>query len=461
MTLLPQINPVALKELRQLMRARLIVWGMVVLPIVLLGATGIVLAAEMHDLSPAEISFGKGLGTGPLVAVSAITGLVSCGAIPLFAAIKTILETGKDRLGLEFTTTLTPAQIVSGKITAVAIVSAIAVAIAMPFFVLSYLMRGVDLATTVVTPISLLAGSIAMFSVGLLPSCARRPVPIRITLLLLIYFLMPTMGTGIAEILSIGGGMWMRSSSPTTPASIATTVFVFVAVIAYCRAQAAAELAPPHLDGMRPLRITHAALFVASALTILREWQPWVLIWFCVALMILLRAAYYPTTLTRGAALHAPKSTFMRVLAFPFATGSVPSMVFANVMLAIVTVAAAIGCIGRPADDLEGFIAFVFEFGGILTIAGCAGRALLRNHRKIAAAIGKIVLGYIVIANALTIVAETDAFDRYAFRPLPCNIDGLMHATMQHYLFAFIIAMCAIALLVVTAVCEFREFRKP
>ena len=459
MKLLPRINPVTLKELRQLVRSRLIVWGMMVLPLVYLTFTGLVLSAEMRGIDPVEATYGKGLGTGPLAAVSIITGLVTCGAIPLFAAIKTILETGKDKLGLEFTTTLTPAQIISGKITAVAIISAISVALALPFFVLSYLMRGVDLSTTVILPITLFASGVATFSIELLPACARRPVAVRIILLLMMYMLLPTLGTAIAELMSIGGGIWLSSSSdPIDPTDVAILVFLFVAVVAYCRAQAAAELAPPHLDSLRPLRITHAVLFVASIPIVFESWEAWTSIWMVVAALILLRAAYYPAPLTRGAILHAPRNRLLRMLAFPFATGSIPSIIFA---LLIMAASAAGVVVFGDTDDAELAIVITFEFGGFLTIVGCAGRLLLRNHRRLAGAIGKLALGYIILVNVLTIVAETDAIDEHTVRPMLCNLDGIKSSISQHYVLALFLMLAAAVLLVITTMSDFHEFRRP
>ena len=72
MKLLPRINPVTLKELRQLVRSRLVVWGMMVLPLVYLTFTGLVLSAEMRGIDPVEATYGKGLGTGPLAATKVV-----------------------------------------------------------------------------------------------------------------------------------------------------------------------------------------------------------------------------------------------------------------------------------------------------------------------------------------------------------------------------------------------------
>ena len=461
MKLTPRINPVALKELRQLVRSRLIIWGMAAMPAILLAITSLVLSSEMRGLTPAEVTYGKGLGEGTLTAATIVTGIVVCAAIPLFAAIKTVLETGKDNLGLEFTTTLTPAQIITGKITAVAMISAIAVALSMPFFVLSYLMRGVDLAATIVAPLALLASGVGLFSVALLPACARRPTAIRIILIVLIFSLVPTMTGMILEILSLVHGsplgMSWLSSDYSFGTATATLLFLFVSLIAYCRAQAAAALAPQHLDFARPLRFTQAAIFAVGALYTLVEWEPWVVLSSIGAILIFLRAAYYPATLTRGARLHAPKSPFARLLAFPFATGSVPSMVFALIVTAIIL---PVPYICRSTDPgNQKFVVFVLEFCGLLMIAGSLGRLFVERRKTLAKAIGKAAFAYLVLVNVLCIVAEMDVFDKHLLYPMPCCIFGIDEG--HHPLAAICLAAAGFALLQVVAFKDFRKFRKP
>jgi len=454
---------VALKELRQLVRSRLIIWGMAAMPAILLAITSLVLSSEMRGLTPAEVTYGKGLGEGTLTAATIVTGIVVCAAIPLFAAIKTVLETGKGNLGLEFTTTLTPSQIITGKITAVAMISAIAVALSMPFFVLSYLMRGVDLAATIVTPLELLASGVGLFSVALLPACARRPAAIRIILIVLIFSLIPTMTGATLEILTLA-----RSSlhgvvrfSPVYSFSTATAVllFLFVSLIAYCRAQAAAELAPRPLDFARPLRFTQAAIFAVSALLILVEWEPWVAMSSIGAVLIFMHAAFCPAPLTRGARLHAPKSLFARMLAFPFATGSVPSMVFALIVTAIILPVPYICRNTDPGNPK--FVAFVLEFCGLFMIAGSLGRLLVERRKVLAKAIGRATFAYVVLVNVLCIVAEMDVFDKHVLYPMPCCLGGIDDGKGHHLAAAACLAAAGFALLQVVAFKDFRKFRKP
>ena len=458
----PRINPVTLKELRQLVRSRLILWGMVALPIILLAAVAIVLSSEMYDMSPMEAMYGNGLGKNPLVAVSIVTSIVTCGLIPLFTSIKTAIETSRSSLSLEFTTALTPAQIATGKITAAAIISAIAVALAMPFFVLSYLMRGIDLAITVFIPISILVAGVEMAALGLLPACSRRSIAMKIILLILLYLLLPmftsvvTAGLSMASA-SIHGG----STEQWTFAGVFATIFMPLAMVAFCRAQAAAMLAPPHTDYLRPLRITQLVLFAAGLLPALMEKGfciLWCVIWTFVAGMIAVCAANNPTPITRGAIVHAPRSLPMRLLAFPLATGSTSSMVFA-LLLALAVTALVAG--STDAEGMNKFIMAATECGGVVMIACSFALMILDRHRRIANYIGRLSIAYIILVNLLWFLTEVDAIDKSMLQCLPCSLAGIAEFPDAHIGIAAIMGIVAIPFLALMAGKDLEKFRRP
>ena len=466
MITLPRINPVTLKELRQLVRSRLILWGMALFPVVLLATTAIVLSSEMHDMSPVEATYGNGLGGKPLAAVAVLTTIVTCGLIPVFTSIKTAIETSRTSLGLEFTTTLTPAQIASGKITAAAILSAIAVALAMPFFVLSYLMRGVDLSFTVLLPVELLVGGVIMAAFGLLPACSRRSIAMKIILLFAVYALLLAFMSVVTAALTIESAMLGGGSSSWSFAGVFTLFYLPIAMIACCRAQAAAELAPPHTDFCRPLRITQAVLFaVGLPLVFVAEEAPCLMLslaWTFAAGMIMLGAASRPLPITRGASLHAPRSLPLRLLAFPFATGSVPSMIFALLLaLAAVAVIALKTHGTHEFDGTEKFMLMVFECGSLVMIAGSVARLVHASHRRLANALGKIAVAYIVMINVLNILAELDVLEKQSLRAWPCNIDGITRIPEAHIGLAVLFSLTAITLLVFAFANDFSRFRKP
>ena len=454
----PRINPVTLKELRQLVRSRLILWGMVALPIVLILATGAVLLSEMHDISIQEAMYGKGLGEEPLIAVSIITGVVTCVLIPLFTSIKTAIETSKTDLGLEFTTALTPGQIVSGKITAAAVISAIAVAIAMPFFVLSYLMRGIDLSITVLIPVLLFVSSVSLTAVGLLPACSRRrSIAMKVISLVVLYIFLPFFFSSITAAVGIGrairGGDGFAASS----------VFVFYVllsaiIVALCRAQAAAMLAPPHTDYLRPLRITQLVVIGVSALLVFGP--PWCAAWYIGAGIILLHAAFYPVPVTRGAVAHImPRPKALWPILFPLATGSVPSMVFALLIAVAAASALAVFYPNLP-GDMTKFFFVAMECGGVVVIAGSIARMIIAVHPRMANALGKIAFAYIGIVNALSALAAAEVLDKNLVYSLPCCVAGIDKFDTLHGGLAPVIALAAVVLLLYAAGKDFNRFRR-
>ena len=463
-----QINPVTLKELRQLVRSRIILWGMVALPIVLLIAMIVVLSDDMHGMSPMEVMYGNGLGEGPLNVTTLITAIVTCGLIPLFTCIKTMIETSRTNERLEFTTALTSSQIASGKIAAAAIISAIAVALAMPFFALSYLMRGIELSTTVAIPALLLLGGTAITALGLLPACARWSVVCRIVLLILLgvaVWLFLALVVAVTNIGNSGEVDEIVASILWSLAGAFAAIFLPVATTAYCRAQAAAELAPLHTDFNRPLRITQLVVFAASVPLVFAVDRDgsmlWGIAWIAIAGMIALCAGFSPTPVTRGAILHSPRSKILRVLAFPFATGSVPSMTFA---ILLATAAAAVMALRTySTSDFDGakkFIVFTYECGGVAIAAGALARMSLAGNARIANVIGKIGLAYIVIVNLFIFLAEVHVVSEKALYLVPCCLIGIVRMFDVHVPIAVAMGVGAVALLFCAAGIDFTRWWK-
>ena len=182
------LNPVALRELRQLVRSRVITWSFALYPAILFGFTMLAVATAMGKRSAEDIAFGSGIGEGPFTMVAVITGIVACLGIPFYAAMKAILDTNRNGPGLEFTTALTPANIVGGRLVSTAILIASAVATAMPFFIFAYLLRGITLEQVFLTPLALFGYAIAMFSLSLVIACRPVAVPLRVIMTVGLFF---------------------------------------------------------------------------------------------------------------------------------------------------------------------------------------------------------------------------------------------------------------------------------
>ena len=242
-------------------------------------------------------------------------------------------------------------------------------------------------------------------------------------------------------------------------------IFLPVATTAYCRAQAAAELAPLHTDFNRPLRITQLVVFAASVPLVFaadeEESMLWGIAWIAIAGMIALCAGFSPTPVTRGAILHSPRSKILRVLAFPFATGSVPSMVFA---ILLATAAAAVMAlrtyITLDFDYAKKIIVFMYECGAVAIAAGALARMSLAGNARIANVIGKIGLAYIVIVNLFIFLAEVHVVSEEALALVPCYLFGVVQMFEVHVPIAVAMGVGAVVLLFCAAGIDFTRWWK-
>lgn len=421
-----RLNPVALKELRQLVRSRVITWGIVAFPLLLLAATALTLAAEMHGLDPGELLYGEGLGEGPFVAYSVILGIAVIGGIPVFSAIKTTMETVKERMSLEFITALTPADIISGKLTATAILMAITTALAMPFFAFAYLMRGIPLGRVLLMPLILLAIGVAVFSLLLPVACQRRPVALRIVLIILLYTSSPFFAGLFAVIGTLGSGPYATRGAAA--AGLTVTAFVLVGLVSavlLSRAAAAAVLSPPHLDSVRTLRKTEFALLVISAALIPLNWQIWSCAWIFISGLVCLRCAFADPRLPEILRRNASPSALRRLLSFPFATGGVPGMLFGLCAFAAAAVPPVVVAIRESDGDALLPLEVFAETAALMMLVGGFVR-FFRGGRLAYRIAGAIGFSYLLFANLSFVFSEFDVISRTTAENLFGNVYGLI-----------------------------------
>ena len=338
---LPAINPIMLKELRQLVRSRIVTFGTLLYPALLLFITFIVLNVEMRDKTPEAIAFGSGLGDPPFIATAIVTGVAVALFIPFNIATKTITETLNERMGLEFITALTPAQIVRGKLMAGAVLMAATTALALPFFALAYLMRGVSMAQTLGTPLAILAGGILILALLLTLAFSRLP-PVARRTLIIGFFIVGFWGflsAIFAFFFDWHGGVWMTSGN--TVLAILMLLLEYFGFIALFVTAAASQIAPIGTDSMRPLRRMEAAFFAASLILLLASSpdangiKAWQTFWMVSAAIIGFRAAFAEPHLPRIVRATAPRSVFTRFVTFPFRTGGYAGVAFSFLLAAV------------------------------------------------------------------------------------------------------------------------------
>lgn len=450
-------NPVALKELRQLVRSRTIIIGMILYPILLTIVSALTVSFRMQGRTKSDILLGPGLGEAPFYVAAVITGIVVCAALPLYAAFKTSSEAQKEKMGLEFVTMLTPANIISGKLLATALLMLIAIGLSMPVFTLAYLMRGVSLLQTFLMPAGLFLSGMIALCVLLFIACNKAWAPaLRNIVCLIVYGIM--LSFLVAQIS-------LFVDSPMSPVHFRTLSAVGVlALIMICRATCAAQLSAPHQDAMRPLRKTELVLYLLSPLAWLGgddAFQAWIGTTAIGATIICLRAAFYPHPIPRVANLNAPRSWFGRFLTFPLTTGSVPGLVFGLRILLLAILALNFDNISNR--QIREFFAACFEPVSLAIIIGTILRlchAGLRGYRITAG----VSLGLFAFVNSAAILRTFDLCSRSAFDILPCCFHGITYtAETADYHFTLALNLFAIAevLLLVSYIRAFHSYRRP
>lgn len=450
-------NPVALKELRQLVRSRTIIIGMILYPILLTIVSALTVSFRMQGRTKSDILLGPGLGEAPFYVAAVITGIVVCAALPLYAAFKTSSEAQKEKMGLEFVTMLTPANIISGKLLATALLMLIAIGLSMPVFTLAYLMRGVSLLQTFLMPAGLFLSGMIALCVLLFIACNKAWAPaLRNIVCLIVYGIM--LSFLVAQIS-------LFVDSPMSPVHFRTLSAVGVlALIMICRATCAAQLSAPHQDAMRPLRKTELVLYLLSPLAWLGgddAFQAWIGTTAIGATIICLRAAFYPHPIPRVANLNAPRSWFGRFLTFPLTTGSVPGLVFGLRILLLAILALNFDNISNR--QIREFFAACFEPVSLAIIISTILRlchAGLRGYRITAG----VSLGLFAFVNSAAILRTFDLCSRSAFDILPCCFHGITYtAETADYHFTLALNLFAIAevLLLVSYIRAFHSYRRP
>lgn len=336
----PAFNPVFIKELRQLVRSRVIGWLLFAYPVVLFVICSLVLASQRGgQWDDFERAFTEGYGLGTCIATGIILGIAVCLLLPVYAAIKLTFETVENRMGLEFISGLTPQQIVTGKMCATALLMLVLTAVSMPFFTLSYLLRGVGLPVVLLVPALIFVSGLVTLSIGTLIASQRRPVALRIVEVILVLLTGPLITAIVTTINSLVSG-----HSGTAPADLFGTYLSIaigvIAAILLCRAVAASMLAPPFIDAIRPVRRTEAVLFLASAPLCFFAPGAWSAVWSAIATLTAVFATRQRLALPRSVAREAPRTVLGRLVSFPFSASYAPGLVFSFLLAVLAAIPA-------------------------------------------------------------------------------------------------------------------------
>lgn len=455
------LNPVALRELRQLVRSRVITWSFALYPAILFGFTMLAVATAMGNRSAEDIAFGNGIGEGPFTMVAVITGIVACLGIPFYAAVKAILDTNRNGPGLEFTTALTPANIVGGRLVSTTILIASAIATAMPFFIFAYLLRGITLEQVFLTPLALFGYAVAMFSLSLVIACRPVAVPLRVILTVALFFAMTFVVPGITAAVSVSHS-FHGSSAPVEKTSYIAYVLGYAALLAalvlFVRAFCASQLAPRYVDADRPFRRVVFALFVISAPAAFWNYRAWCITWVVIGVILTLTSSLSSREIPRAAKANVPRNIFGRLASFPFATGAVPGMLFALIIIAIA--GGTYSALETGNDHALILWADLAELTSVPVIAGAILRSRKCDDRRFRL-VTSLFIAYIIAVSILSFMAEIGSIEKDLVSMLPCNFGGVAKKPGEHLASYGLPLLFSLSVIVISSVKAFRTYRRP
>ena len=446
------INPVALREIRQLVRSKVITVGLAAFPGALFVFTMLAVSAAMNGKSHEELMFGDGIASGPLDMVSVVTVIVASLGIPVFSTIKAILETKRNSSTLEFTTALTPANIVGGRLVATAILMAATIATAMPFFIFSYLLRGIPLSTVFLVPLMIFTFGLSAFAVSLAVACRPGAVPLKIIMTIGLYLFILIFGAAFT---------FAPIHDDISPAFLATSSCLQLAVVlVFFRAYCAALLSPPHVDGERPFRRVVFALFLLSSPFAFFDYISWSITCTVVAGTLLTMSALSPRAVPRAARGTAPRGFLRRLLSFPFTTGAVPGMLFSLVLImASCSIFTLRQCLSG--EDVE-HILQIWTIVAEVTFAPILVGAVLRRRNaseKAYRTAGWTMMALLIGISILSMMAEASDLDESIVRMLPCNFAGITEQPLEHFTSYGFLLLFSVVIIAVSSISEFKKYR--
>lgn len=420
-------NPIMVKELRQFARSRVLIGTVLSLLAGLLIAVGGFAAAQ-----GAKLALGVGSGTSGgalfaiLLSILFYTGLF---IVPIYCATRLSAERAPGGLDLLFTTALRPGAIVRGKLYAAAAMTLLVYSVALPFLMLTYLLRGIDLPTILVATAGAFFATVCAAQFGIFFGA----LPISRALKIVFFALF-----GLQALFAVPG---LFITMALTPGARSSPLFMMTddfwsafglsagfggAWLALFYAAAVTLLMPPAANRARPLRATLSGLWAVggaiacAAAAIHRDSSylvPWVVFAALFCILFILMATSERWTLGPRVRREIPRARWRRALARPFFSGTVGGLLWALLVGAITAIVCALVDRRWPDPELKDALetlglATLYVWGYAMT-GIWVWRLLLGRHVPYRLtwmiALAGVVIGSVIPAIA-AVIRETQGY---------------------------------------------------
>ena len=372
--MLDGINPVLLKELRQMVRSRSLVVSLLFFLGALMAMTAGMLALASSSAAKAAVPDGLPVGMICFFIVYGLLAFITTLVIPFSVLNRIAREREPGRADLQYSTPLPPRSFVDGKALCGAVTGAFFVFASLPFLLLSYLLRGVGLGMIAGAAISSVLGAGILSYVAILFGATKwSPLAKRVAFFFTLYFGAGNFGSGIFAFFAISSfaaaassgtmaapsSFGMLFSTPNALSLVALVCVVCFAITWYVRAFAISLLTPVNFNRSRPVRQAETVIWlimlalVAFAVlasddgTPLIFWAGFGALFFGVRLLM---SVSTPRGYSRRVRSEISNVRLRRVFQYPIFDGGENGVVF-HLLMGLATLAAATAL--RPFAQVE------------------------------------------------------------------------------------------------------------
>ena len=371
-----RVNPVAVKEFRQAVQSR---WVIAVLMLFLLINLAVVGGYLM--LSPdADTSINGGQEV--FMFLLSILLFTCIGFVPAYAGVRLSLERNDANIDLFFVTTITPGAIVRGKYLTAMALTLLIFSACMPFMILTYLLRGIDLPTIFFIlaygfAVCAIANAMGVFAGSVSGSWFIRGLVAAGMLFCLFYMTIGTIGMTSSALMF---GMGMLGSRSSWWTGIGTYLLVELLMIGLLYVLSVALLSPKPSNRMLVPRLYILGCWAVTGVVMLFwsyfETSMWpITVWMVgsgISIMGLTVAVLGERDAWSARVRRTiPRNPIMRLAAFLLYTGSAGGIIWYVLLFAATMVAAHawsgfMGTVSGSNDFFETYANMPIIFGYVL-----------------------------------------------------------------------------------------------
>lgn len=352
-TVADRLSPVMVKELRQAVRSGFVTAALVGLLLIQLGAITTFLLVG-YRATP-DLRAGQQL----FITLQSILVIACMLFIPFYTAVRLAVERTSDHVDMMFITTMKPLSIVGGKLMTAAALALVFFAASTPFMFATYLMRGIDIPSMIVTLslgllLVIVAAAGAILLASILTSVQTR---IMLGVLLAIGLVLAAATSVVLLGYMATSGIGDAMSTWSFWGQAAVVLLAAAEVVGLLLLLAAAALAPEPSNRMLPVRVfVTGAWFVTGLAAAVAAWvsSSWLVIglWALLQMLVLFLALLIGICEREDWSVRIrrqiPWRAFRRVLVFPLFTGWANAIAWCVLMMGLTLFATVAGGVILP-----------------------------------------------------------------------------------------------------------------